>query len=169
MTLGVPWEPWTDERAEELARLWKSGLSASQVAAQLGGVSRNAVISKVHRLGMAVRGRTVGMEMRMAMGLAPVVKVKARRPSASQRQDLAKTLGRTAFAGASVATKRPAEPPLPPAALFLPLTALTDRSQCRWPIGDPRADGFGFCAVKTDSQPYCEFHRLLAYQPAGRR
>ncbi|RUW32744.1 GcrA cell cycle regulator, partial [Mesorhizobium sp. M1A.F.Ca.IN.020.06.1.1] len=48
---------WTDERVELLRKLWSEGLSASQIAAQLGGVSRNAVIGKVHRLKLSGRGR----------------------------------------------------------------------------------------------------------------
>ena len=48
---------WTDERVELLRKLWSEGLSASQIAAQLGGVSRNAVIGKVHRLKLSSRGR----------------------------------------------------------------------------------------------------------------
>ena len=49
---------WTDERVELLKKLWNEGLSASQIAAQLGGVSRNAVIGKVHRLKLSGRGKT---------------------------------------------------------------------------------------------------------------
>jgi GcrA cell cycle regulator len=49
---------WTDERVELLKKLWAEGLSASQIANQLGGVSRNAVIGKVHRLKLSGRGRT---------------------------------------------------------------------------------------------------------------
>ena len=49
---------WTDERVELLRKLWSEGLSASQIAAQLGSVTRNAVIGKVHRLKLSSRGRT---------------------------------------------------------------------------------------------------------------
>ncbi|WP_035463509.1 GcrA family cell cycle regulator, partial [Bartonella birtlesii] len=49
---------WTDERVELLKKFWNEGLSASQIAAQLGGVSRNAVIGKVHRLKLPGRGKT---------------------------------------------------------------------------------------------------------------
>jgi GcrA cell cycle regulator len=51
---------WTDERVELLARLWSEGFSASQIAAQLGGVTRNAVIGKVHRLGLSGRAKPNG-------------------------------------------------------------------------------------------------------------
>ncbi len=48
---------WNDERVATLRKLWTDGLSASQIAKQLGGVTRNAVIGKVHRLGLAGRPR----------------------------------------------------------------------------------------------------------------
>ena len=48
---------WTDERVELLKKLWTDGLSASQIAAQLGGVTRNAVIGKVHRLNLSGRAK----------------------------------------------------------------------------------------------------------------
>ncbi|WP_280950746.1 GcrA family cell cycle regulator, partial [Pararhizobium antarcticum] len=51
---------WTDERVEKLKKLWSEGLSASQIAAQLGGVSRNAVIGKVHRLSLPGRAKAGG-------------------------------------------------------------------------------------------------------------
>ena len=49
---------WNDERVETLKKLWSEGFSASQIAAQLGGVTRNAVIGKVHRLGLAARAKS---------------------------------------------------------------------------------------------------------------
>jgi GcrA cell cycle regulator len=55
---------WTDERVELLRKLWSEGLSASQIAAQLGGVSRNAVIGKVHRLKLSGRGRSTATPAR---------------------------------------------------------------------------------------------------------
>ena len=55
---------WTDERVELLRKLWSEGLSASQIAAQLGGVSRNAVIGKVHRLKLSSRGRATAAPAR---------------------------------------------------------------------------------------------------------
>ena len=49
---------WTDERVETLKKLWTDGLSASQIAAELGGITRNAVIGKVHRLGLSGRAKS---------------------------------------------------------------------------------------------------------------
>ena len=53
---------WTDERVETLKRLWIDGLSASQIAAELGGITRNAVIGKVHRLGLSGRAKSQGVD-----------------------------------------------------------------------------------------------------------
>src|ERR1041385_458667 len=49
---------WTDERVAQLTKLWADGLSASQIAAELGGITRNAVIGKVHRLGLSGRAKS---------------------------------------------------------------------------------------------------------------
>ena len=49
---------WTDDRVEQLKKLWESGLSASQIAAELGNITRNAVIGKVHRLGLSGRAKS---------------------------------------------------------------------------------------------------------------
>lgn len=49
---------WTDDRVEQLKKLWEGGLSASQIAAELGNVTRNAVIGKVHRLGLSGRAKS---------------------------------------------------------------------------------------------------------------
>src|SRR6202012_4301010 len=51
---------WSDDRVSTLSKLWIDGLSASQIANQLGGVTRNAVIGKVHRLGLSGRAKPAG-------------------------------------------------------------------------------------------------------------
>ena len=63
---------WTDERVEQLKKLWSEGLSASQIAAQLGGVSRNAVIGKVHRLHLSSRGRAAASTPTPAVTAMPI-------------------------------------------------------------------------------------------------
>src|SRR6188768_2675679 len=74
---------WTDERVELLRKLWSEGLSASQIAAQLGGVSRNAVIGKVHRLKLSSRGRanTAPVRQKKNMHSNGAVKVAPRQAS----------------------------------------------------------------------------------------
>ncbi len=64
---------WTDERVELLKRLWGEGLSASQIAAEIGGVTRNAVIGKVHRLGLSGRGKSNASWLSEATLCAPLL------------------------------------------------------------------------------------------------
>ena len=64
---------WTDERVELLKKLWADGLSASQIAAELGGITRNAVIGKVHRLGLSGRAKSPRRPPRARASRAPRV------------------------------------------------------------------------------------------------
>jgi GcrA cell cycle regulator len=70
---------WTDERVELLTKLWQEGLSASRIAAELGGVTRNAVIGKVHRLGLSGR----------AKARAPGGAARPRKPAFARRRPAA--------------------------------------------------------------------------------
>jgi len=168
---------WTDERVEKLKKLWAEGLSASQIAAQLGGVSRNAVIGKVHRLSLPGRAK--------AGGTAAASRTK--RPTSAPRAPnyAARVTTRTVPArpaGATV-TKEEAELEYVPSQALEPvnsnvvvpmsrrlvLTQLTDRT-CKWPIGDPMKEEFHFCGNDSpEAAPYCSFHAKLAYQPSGER
>ena len=150
---------WTDERVETLRKLWLGGHSASQVAAELGGVTRNAVIGKVHRLGLSGRGQ-------------PTSSIKrARRPSQSthrRQQPHARTIGNTAlkldYDIAAHADLRPLNDIVVPIAKRLSIEMLTERT-CKWPIGDPTQDDFHFCGHDSlESAPYCEYHASVAYQ-----
>ena len=153
---------WTDERVELLKKLWAEGLSASQIANRLTNVTRNAVIGKVHRLGLSGRATTSRM--------------KSHRPRS--RIANAKRAAKPRFAQAGNPAVRAlypadAEPYVPPAEeLVIPLAerksiqTLTE-SSCRWPIGDPQAAEFHFCGKsKVPALPYCEFHARRAFQPA---
>jgi GcrA cell cycle regulator len=155
---------WTDERVDRLKKLWSDGLSASQIAAELGGVTRNAVIGKVHRLGLSGR----------AKGNNQTANAR-RKPAATKNTGYTKAT-KTAGAGAKTQSNTPITPkPAPvldiekPKPMMLNLLQLTD-STCKFPIGDPQEEGFGFCgASPRDDDPYCEYHCRLAYQPAGER
>ncbi|QUD87129.1 cell cycle sigma 70 cofactor GcrA [Phenylobacterium montanum] len=140
---------WTDERVENLKRLWLDGLSASQIAKQLGGVTRNAVIGKVHRLGLS--GRAAPSQPTRPVFKAP----RPPRPVA------------TAPAPRRVET--PAQPaPVPTVYVEEPgsATVLTlGAHMCKWPIGDPSSDGFTFCGRRAGEGPYCIEHARVAYQP----
>jgi GcrA cell cycle regulator len=157
---------WTDERVELLKRLWTDGLSASQIANQLGGVSRNAVIGKVHRLNLSGRAKPASSTPRP----------RKPRPAAPHRPP-----GRT-FVSGNTALKVHAQPaprrapaPVPiedivvPISLNVSLLSLSDQ-MCKWPVGDPTHSDFHFCGHRNfNSLPYCEYHARLAYQPVNDR
>ena len=143
---------WTDDRVATLRKLWAEGLSASQIAKQLGGVTRNAVIGKVHRLGLAGR----------ATPSRP-----AKRPVRASRPRVI---------GPSAPRLRPAQsmptvviPDLEPLKFEDGKTAsvLTlNESMCKFPIGDPNDADFAFCGRGAVCGPYCQDHARLAYQPS---
>jgi GcrA cell cycle regulator len=156
---------WTEERVELLKKLWSEGLSASQIAAQLGGVTRNAVIGKVHRLNLSGRTKPASSSPRPR-------KVRTAAPGRSMRPFVS---GNNALkAHASPAPRRlPApmalEDIVVPISLNVSLLQLND-TMCKWPEGDPGAESFHFCGHRNwNSLPYCEYHSRLAYQPVDRR
>lgn len=173
---------WTDERVERLKRLWSEGLSASQIAAQLGGVSRNAVIGKVHRLNLPGRAKAGGT----VATARPATKRPAAPATAAPRtanfqarvapsRPNIRTAGATALKDemdmdtAQVLDYVPASNATLPTSLRLTLTELTERT-CKWPVGDPLKDDFHFCGCEaTESSPYCKFHAKMAYQPVSER
>jgi len=157
---------WTDERVELLKKLWAEGLSASQIAGRLGGVTRNAVIGKVHRLGLS--------------GRATSSRSSAPRPRRSHapRPHRAPSLTFGTRGNAALKASYEAEYELSPAPLEELVIPLHERASiqtlketmCRWPIGDPAEEDFHFCGRKKfGTMPYCEHHARMAYQPAQSR
>lgn len=159
---------WTDERVETLKKLWIEGLSASQIATSLGEVTRNAVIGKIHRLGLSGRART---------GVAqPVRKVKPQVAQPIRRV----VRPATASIGNAALQLEPAyamavETAPQPMATVVPMNErvtimmLTEQT-CRWPMGDPGSEAFSFCGKRSDNGiPYCNAHARIAYQPVERR
>ncbi len=186
---------WTDERVELLKKMWAEGQSASQIAKELGGVTRNAVIGKVHRLGLS--NRNAGAAGKSEAKAKPA----ASRPEAKPRPELKTEPARPApEAGAGPDPEtRPATParkqiipagqPLPPQpsaneispealakvnevekkARKLSLMELTERT-CKWPVGDPATEDFWFCGLPVQpGKPYCEAHVGVAFQPMSAR
>ena len=155
---------WTDERVEQLKRLWSEGLSASQIAGELGGITRNAVIGKVHRLGLSGRAKTPSSS-------APRPR-KPRQPGHMMRLSRPSMRGNTALAPMYETDVEP-EPelieniiPLGQRCTLLEL----NESKCRWPIGDPGSAEFFFCGGQPlEGLPYCNYHSRVAYQPAAAR
>lgn len=155
---------WTDDRVALLRQLHADGLSASQIAAMVGNVSRNAVIGKLHRIGLASRGVTPK-------------RTKPRKPSTGARRSsladmttarklgMAQALGANSLAEA-LKTIRPEPKQVAgpawealPGTTPIPLLIASDEV-CRWPIGDPLEPGFGFCGCAvSDGSVYCAAHR----------
>lgn len=161
---------WTDERVELLRKLWSEGLSASQIAAQLGGVSRNAVIGKVHRLKLSGRGRATASAPRAKKAGAGPAKTTVR-PTRTVTASIGATALQVQFEAEPVARQvlRPVENVVVPISRRLELTQLTERT-CKWPNGDPLSEEFNFCGNDVgESGPYCGYHSRLAYQPAAER
>ena len=166
---------WTEERVEILKKLWAEGLSASQIANRLGGVTRNAVIGKVHRLGLSGRATTSRSK--------PVHPRKTRAPRKPATAPAAQyqTHGNAALKTELMPVAK-AKPELLPNPLLNPIEELVippeeratimtlKEHMCRWPIGDPCEEGFHFCGRnKVEDMPYCEFHARKAYQPVQAR
>ncbi len=160
---------WTEERVELLRKLWAEGLSASQIAAQLGAVSRNAVIGKVHRLKLAGRGRSTTQPARAKKAPAPKAQQAPRPPRPVAATHGANALQAQFDAEPARMAYRPANDVVVPISRKLMLTQLTERT-CKWPNGDPLTDEFNFCGNEAgDNGPYCTYHAKLAYQPASER
>lgn len=144
---------WTDERIAQLKAGWEGGMTASQIAEQLGeGVTRNAVIGKAHRLGLESRPSPV---------------------KAGEEAEAAVTTPVAAPAPAPVAAPAPAPVAARPAAKKpvrsgkAAKTSLLDLNEkiCKWPLGHPGDADFHFCGKPSQAGfPYCTEHCLVAYQ-----
>ena len=190
---------WNDERVEKLQKLWAEGQSASQIAKELGGVTRNAVIGKVHRLGLSNRHGPAATQAKAdtAPDTAPDTRprTRTRTSPAGSATPAAEEKPATPPAGqpaqTTVRSKQiiPAGQPLPPQpsaneidpealakvsevekkALILSLMQLTERT-CKWPVGDPATEDFWFCGLPAQpGKPYCEAHVGVAFQPMSAR
>lgn len=153
---------WNDERVDVLKKLWSDGLSASQIASRLGGVTRNAVIGKVHRLGLSGRATT----SRMKSHRSPRVRTQAtRRLMKSRTGSTGTSVFRTLCLADTESYVPPAEELVIPMSERKYIQTLTE-SCCRWPIGDPQQAEFHFCGrKKIPGLPYCEVHARRAFQP----
>ena len=171
---------WTEERVELLKKLWLEGLSASQIAAVLGdGVTRNAVIGKVHRLKLTGRAKPASSTPRARTApRAPGV----RRPSPSMVRPSSgiasmmksRSMGPAPMHGATalkIEAEFETEAYVAPQVqeLFIPVEQRLSLLQlnentCKWPIGDPLTPDFYFCGNHSEEgKPYCEFHSRRAY------
>ena len=143
---------WTEEKVAKLKELWGKGNTASQIAEIIGGISRNAVIGKAHRLNLSA-------------------KIKTRTATSNQSFDNAttekniqttKTGRRNKFK--SLIIEKNFEPENPKQLEEL------DENSCKWPIGHPDEKNFYFCGRSSLKDfSYCKLHLLYAYQPKGKK
>lgn len=139
---------WTDDRVETLRKLWGEGKTAAEIAKELGGVTRNAVIGKAHRLKLSNR-------------VSPIQQNKKPLPKpANQQKTVQPKEKKTAPVAKTVVVKTDQR--------NVPLSELK-ANECRWADGDPREKDFGFCGCRTVAGlPYCAEHAKVAYQAATR-
>ncbi len=163
---------WTEERVAELKKLWAEGHSASQIAKRLGSVTRNAVIGKVHRLGLSGRAtpsRPVKRPPRLARPKPQ--QQMPRQASAAPAVRGANALAVRAEPTHTHITEAEAniEPQRLPNGDMVTVLTVKD-SMCKWPIGDPADANFGFCGhTSAEGSPYCAEHARVAFQPAKKR
>ena len=188
---------WTDERVSLLIKLWSEGLSASQIAGQLGGVTRNAVIGKVHRLKLEGRTKTQAVAEVVVKAKPAVIEPSVIDtvieietpvrfvPQQASARGMMRPIGGGSGGGMHGATALKMDPveeidimsaPLErvsgevvPISRNLTLVQLSDRT-CKWPLGDPLLPDFRFCGNHSnDASPYCQYHARIAFQPVSER
>ena len=132
---------WTHERIEHLKKLWEAGHTASNIATELGGITRNAVIGKAHRLGLSGR-------MKSKSKVSSVSIVRRKKMPANRNSKIIEL---------TTSVSEPMNPIL--------FAGIKD-GLCRWPLGEPEDLDFKFCGRSSnDGVIYCDEHHSLAYQP----
>ena len=165
---------WTDEIVEQLKQHWIDGKSASQIAGLLGnGVTRNAVIGKVHRLGLAGRAKSPSTAACASPPYGGAAARASGRRAAPDSHAPRMVRGATALAYApqtlsELEPQEEFESVVVPMSLRVTIIELKE-SMCRWPLGDPANSEFRYCGSPSASGPYCAYHGGLAYQPVQER
>ena len=190
---------WNDERVAILKKMWLEGNSASEIAKKLGNITRNAVIGKVHRLGLSNRDTNItktGSTSTKAVksvkrGRPPKVnketkkrgrpeKLKESRDFRETKDDKDQSVTSLANTKLSSDSKLEIVSDLSEETLNnllkvemkskkISLMELTERT-CKWPIGDPATDSFWFCGHESEpGKPYCKTHISIAFQPITQR
>jgi len=167
---------WTEQRIEVLRKLWGQGQTASQIAAILGGITRNAVIGKAHRLGLTGRPSPIKREA----GASPQPRRRAAAPAARRLPGAGQpgaTHGQPLQTHGSAAQHAPTQraevhepatreaPPPPAPKSSTRVASHVGSKTCSWPMGDPKQPGFHFCGEPSEpGRPYCAHHCHQAYQ-----
>ena len=142
---------WTDEKVAKLKELWGKGNTASQIAEIIGGISRNAVIGKAHRLNLSAKIKT-----------RTATSNKNFENSVDGNNAQYKRGRKSKFK--SLIIEKDFEPENPKQLEEL------DENSCKWPIGHPDEKSFYFCGRSSLKDfSYCKLHLLYAYQPKGKK
>ena len=142
---------WTEEKVNKLKELWGKGNTASQIAEVIGGITRNAVIGKAHRLNLSAKIKTRAASSKENFNV-----------SAENRENKIKRGRRSKFK--SLIIEKDFEPENPKQLEEL------DENSCKWPIGHPDEKSFYFCGrTSLKDFSYCKLHLLYAYQPKGKK
>ncbi len=190
---------WSDERVAILKKMWLEGSSASEIAKELGNITRNAVIGKVHRLGLSNRdtntskslSNTSNAKKSVRRGRPPKVNKEEKKRGRPQKlkdpkdfpeapngkEKSTNSSGREILLDESkinVASDLSEETlqnilKVEMKSKKISLMELTERT-CKWPIGDPATDTFWFCGHESEpGKPYCKTHISIAFQPITQR
>jgi len=142
---------WNEEKVAKLKELWGKGSTASQIASIIGGISRNAVIGKAHRLNLSSKIKN-----------RPSVSNQNSDNSYEERTPIQKRGRKSKFQ--SLIIEKDFEPENPKQLEQL------DESSCKWPIGHPDESSFYFCGRSSLKDfSYCKLHLLYAFQPKGKK
>ena len=142
---------WNEEKVEKLKELWGKGSTASQIAEIIGGISRNAVIGKAHRLNLSSKIKTRNTSSRQNFDI-----------NSGENNSKQKRGRKSKFQ--SLIIEKDFEPENPKKLEEL------DENSCKWPVGHPEEQSFYFCGRSSLKDfSYCKLHLLYAYQPKGKK